>query len=610
MLERYQKKDQSQADKTLEKLYYDNSSLWDGLSKNNLSKEINKKKKIRKTKKNDRVNELESEYLLFKNKSQLDGLESQVRRILLGIFKDDAFLKHRINLCMALFKFFEKSLNNHYLYFFLTGNVILNKLGINWHSVAPEKVRQGLLALSVNFLGQEMDDNLVLNFLHLILKSFCKFIFDTRIGTEELQLVNRVRELERIRDEEVAYQEQHFKEKIEEKQQAELKNINFFTMANSSNRLKKSMNSFNISNNFSSVSNQFKFMGKNNNIIQLKKEKKEAISNLHSECEKSLRFDYLELINKWQTSQKKVQEADNPFLRELENDNFQVLLKKNLRMINYEMFYLYQNLFVFHLLDIFLYKKTSQQLEDTNKTVPNSFSKIQKMSSRLGGWPFIVTFRGLKTARKVGSNVIKNLIYGEKTPMVKEKKSIFQWAKNKINKLFAEDEKMKIEIDITGREIHAQVLNIQSNVLAGNEFLRPMIKCFPKKLALTDIMYNQISLGIKSTNPYFLSVDWELNQGIKQKVLDVDVFYRIESEFSDCENNVGNRYLLHLRGADVWGLKAKKCGLKGCLQEEMQAVTVKRLSLKEIRTKLGILDEDDPSIPPGKIYFSLTKRLR
>ena len=239
---------------------------------------------------------------------------------------------------------------------------------------------------------------------------------------------------------------------------------------------------------------------------------------------------------------------------------------------------------------------------NANNNNPYKEAKQEPMTSRLGGWPFIVNFKGVKNVRKLGSNVIKNLIFGINEE--DKKTGMLSWVKDTISNMLGMTEQMKIEINITGREIQTEILKFQQKIIEGNSFLKPMMNSFPSDLALTDIKYNQISLGMKETAPYVLKIDQHFIKGLQKKAFDIDIYYRVESEFSKCNNNVGNRFILRTRDQDAWGLKAKKCGRKGCMKQIGTDVIIEEKSLSEIRKQLGLLDEYDMSIPAG-IYIQL-----
>jgi hypothetical protein len=70
---------------------------------------------------------------------------------------------------------------------------------------------------------------------------------------------------------------------------------------------------------------------------------------------------------------------------------------------------------------------------------------------------------------------------------------------------------------------------------------------------------------------------------------------------------VANRYFLKNKGKDLWGLKAKKCGLRGCYEDNSVHVSVKKTQIQDIRSQLGISNDEGSnfSIPNGNLYISL-----
>lgn len=613
-LQDYEKKLEDTENEILEQIYFnsdDNDDEDDGNNMTQLGTKSNVIKKNTQSKtekiKNKQMNEIESEFILFNNKTQISLLKSQIKRILSSIYNNQYLIAQISNICLSLLKYFEKTISNHSLYFFLSGNIILQELGINWSSVSPEKVRQGLLNLSMNLLGQEMTDDFLFSLLHLLIKSFIKMFFNKTVENKDLQLVRTVNEHYKARNEEIEQIKNEFEEKIKSQMNTNTSaNLNMYSNFASSKKMAKSTHSFNISSsfkiNFDTGKNKILLDSRNHSINEVKKEMNKQIFDVTKECEEDLRFYYFQMFKDWKKKDKKETIKNSHFINLMQKDNFYVSIKEILGELNIVYFYLFQNFFVYHLLDVFLFQNKKSISNFSNETeLPINLSKLKIITSRLGNWPFILSLQGFKTVKTTGNNVVRNLIFGDKQLKHTQEKSIFKWAKSKIEKLFITKNKMKIEINITGKDIQKKVNHINQRFEEKFNFMYSMKKSFPKNFAMTDILYNQIAIGLQKSLPYVLKIDIDWVSRLKSKVLGFEVYYRIDSEFSQLGNNMANRYFLKNKGKDLWGLKAKKCGLRGCYEDSSVHVSVKKTNIKEIRSQLGVssTDGEDFDIPTG-----------
>jgi hypothetical protein len=583
----------------IEKIYFDDED------KTKLEKK--KEDGVKNKNKINRVRQIESEYLIFKNKTQSEIIFIQISRIFSRIWVNNNENDYRSKMMIAMLQYFEKYIANESLYFFILGNIMLGHLGSNWMNMSSSQLRQALFALSCNFLGQELEDNLLLNLMHLIIKTFMKYLFNDKVGKEELDLIRKINEFEKIRDEEIQFESRRIDKLIaKEKNLWKKKNSGVF---GSNKKLNMSLQSFNISLK-SNRNRTFKISGKNNNVLNYKRKKIEIEKKLRVKCEESLRFQYFNLACQWRDQEMDSEFESSIFAELLHKDNFHQKIKDKLESVKFAMFLIFKNIFIINILNYF-YVTPSSSLEKTKaKHIPQHHHlKTLKgqMASRVGGWPFEVSMQGLKVVGKLGSNIIKNLIQGYERK-VEETKSIFSKFVDIVGKLIQDKKAMEIEINVDGKDIQKMADIIQEGVKLGNNLIRPMVQAFPKDLALTDIFYNQIGLTNDKTMPYFLHLDTKLENSLVSQAVEMEMFYRIDTRFSECKNNEGNRYYLKKIKKTKYGIGEKKCGRKGCTEELSKQVLVKEFTFREIRKKLRIINENNTNIPGGKCKIGLIGR--
>jgi hypothetical protein len=568
--------------------------------------EKQKYKQVEQKVKINRVHQIESEYLLYKNKTQNEALFGQLQRTISRIWVGSPLNADRAKVAMSLLQYFEKSVGQEGLYLFLVGNVLLGYLGTNWMGLSTNQIRQGLLALSFNFLGQELDDNFLLNLVHLLLKSFLKYLFDEKIGADELKLVTKINESEKARDEEIKFQSQRIEKAISKEMKSRSRSKSPFLENN--RKMNSSLQTFNVSSK-SNKSQLFSISGKNMRVLKYRKTKEKIIKKLRVQCEESLRFQYFSHARQWKKQTHSQQFQSSIFSKLLKKKNFHFAVQDLLKNVNFSMFLIFKNVFILNILHYFYVKTTQEQKQ---KRVPHHhlYKHLKKqITSRVAGWPFEVNMNGLKTVKNVAASVIKNLIHGYHRP-IQENKSVFSKIIDMVGKLIKDQKQMQIEINVDGKDIQDMLEVIRKSVSIGNEMIWPMVKAFPKDLALTDVFFNQIGLETQEPMPYFLHVGRVQNEGNLGGVLELEVFYRVDSRFSSCNNNEGNRFFLENIRKDLYGIKGKKCGRKGCQDNISRKVKVREFTLKEIRKRLKVASENYGNIPEGMQVLMLIKRFR
>lgn len=564
----------------------------------NSSKKHRKQKKSasKKGSRANRVHQIESEYLVFKNKTQGRSLYLQILRIVSRIWPQSPLNAHRGRTLFAVLRHFEQYIAGESLYFFVLGNVILGNLGTNWLQLPAGQLRQALLALSCNFLGQELEDNLLLNLIHLLMKTLLKSLFDDRVGAEELGLIRKINEFEALRDEEIRFESRRIDKQIA-KQNPRTKKRNFLE---SSKKLNLSMQSFNFSAR-SSGNRLFRISGKNNNVLRQKDSKRKAVKQLRVKCEESLREHYLQVAANWRAREVHSDFQSSILAELLRQPNFHTKILDKLRETEFPMFLIFKNIFIVNLLHYFHLRRGDERrprLEHVPKHHHLRSLRAQ-ISSRIGGWPFEVNMRGLKTVGRLGANVVQNLVQGYERP-VEQKQSIFSKLVNMVGKLMGDQRDTPIEINVDGKDIQEMVRVARRGIEQGNRQIWPMVQAFPTQFALTDIFYNQIGLASDSTMPYFLHVQARIGDGLVGRAVQTELFYRVESRFSECMNNEGNRYYLKKLAKTKYGIGERKCGRRGCVEELSRKVSVREYSFRDIRKKLKIQNEGTTNIPAGR----------
>ena len=568
-------------------------------------KDLNKDKykRVEQKVRVNRVNQIESEYLLYKNKTQNEALLSQLARIINRVWSDCPLNEQRKKLALSILRFFEKNIGDEGLYFFLVGQVMFAHLGTNWMGLPAERLRQALFALSFNFLGQELSDNFLLNLVHLLVKSFSKYLVDSKIGEDELILVQKINEFEQIRDEEIMFQSNRINELIEKEMKNRSRPKSFFF--DSSHKLNRSLQSFNISSR-SNKSGMFRISGKNQTVLKYKKMKKKIIKGIKLQCEESLRFQYFNYARQWKMDDVSSKFDTSIFAKLLQKNNFYLQLQEILKNIKFSIFLIFKNVFIINILHFFYVKPEGNTVEESKtRQIPkhHHFSYIKReVTSRVGGWPFEVNMNGLKSVRKLGKNVIKNLIQGYQRP-TEENKSVFFKLIDMVGKYISEKKEEEIEIKVDGRDIQSMLDIIRAREMNGHQRIWPMVKAFPRDLALTDIFFNQIGLDTQESMPYFLHVEHFYEKGLIGRVVDIEVFYRVDSRFGTLKNNYGNRVYLENVKKDIYGINGRKCGRKGCQEQVSKRIKIKEYTLKEVRKRLNILSENFVNIPSGKLVF-------
>ena len=399
------------------------------------------------------------------------------------------------------------------------------------------------------------------------------------------------------------FQSNRINELIEKEMKNRSRPKSFFF--DSSHKLNRSLQSFNISSR-SNKSGMFRISGKNQTVLKYKKMKKKIIKGIKLQCEESLRFQYFNYARQWKMDDVSSKFDTSIFAKLLQKNNFHLQLQEILKNIKFSIFLIFKNVFIINILHFFYVKPEGNTVEESKtRQIPkhHHFSHIKReVTSRVGGWPFEVNMNGLKSVRKLGKNVIKNLIQGYQRP-TEENKSVFFKLIDMVGKYISEKKEEEIEIKVDGRDIQSMLDIIRAREMNGHQRIWPMVKAFPRDLALTDIFFNQIGLDTQESMPYFLHVEHFYEKGLIGRVVDIEVFYRVDSRFGTLKNNYGNRVYLENVKKDIYGINGRKCGRKGCQEQVSKRIKIKEYTLKEVRKRLNILSENFVNIPSGKLVF-------
>ena len=543
-----------------------------------------------------RMSEIEPEYLVFKRRPVWESLRRQVRRLLRRVFpkeKRQELLEQRVELLLDLLSDFQSQTEKYTMYFFMIAKTILQKMGRNYFGLGLEDLRVAVMSLAGGFFEQQMEDSALLNVIHIVLKSATLCMFDRSVLDEERKLVGKVEEFEKLRDEEVTYQNERFEEMVKRHLiKREGSSMGRSDMRGGGSEFLKEGRGLLAGGGYEQDAK----------IAQLRLKNRREVTRVHAHCEASLQSGYLELVRRWRLRDVNMRLENSPWMLRIKEQNFSSRMTADLKKFHASAFYIFQDWFVHQIVRFCFGGRQRNQpsnLTHQRRTKHQTMREKQAgLVSGLGTWPLTISFDSGRLQNEVSFNIVHNLVFS----VVKEEgsKGVFSWVTSKVKSIFNNKQRAVMqEIGLSGKDIHTQLKSIQSGVSRDNLSLQSLFKTFPKKFAFTDLFYNQVNLDVVKPVSYILRIETRIMAGLRGKSHHLRSFYRVKVGDDDALNNEGNRYFLKSTGSDLWGLKAKRCGRAGCHRERPDGVEIEVKSGEQIRKRLGVSNREDLRIPNG-----------